>query len=177
MSMTEKEKYETSWGNCRVSYYCGDRSVMSSFHSHKYYEMSLIMSGCVRSLLCDRYEDSDKCRLVLTAPGTPHYIYMTAPSLYERVNLCFSVEFIRVNHSIADACALAISTPQGIILHTGDFKLDTTPIDGEMMDIVRLGQLGAQGITMLLCESTNVERAGHTPSEKKVGFSFERILV
>ena len=77
-----------------MSYYCGDRSVMSSFHSHKYYEVSLIMSGCVRSLLCDRYEDSDRCRFVLTAPGTPHYIYMTAPSLYERVNLCFSVEFI-----------------------------------------------------------------------------------
>ena len=89
---------------------------------------------------------------------------------------CFKVEFIRVNHSIADACALAISTPQGVILHTGDFKLDTTPIDGEMMDIVRLGQLGAQGITMLLCESTNVERPGHTPSEKKVGHSLGRIL-
>ena len=89
---------------------------------------------------------------------------------------CFKVEFIRVNHSIADACALAISTPQGVILHTGDFKLDTTPIDGEMMDIVRLGQLGAEGITMLLCESTNVERAGHTPSERRVGFSLEKIL-
>lgn len=89
---------------------------------------------------------------------------------------CFKIEFIRVNHSIADACALAISTPQGVILHTGDFKLDTTPIDGEMMDIVRLGTLGAEGVTMLLCESTNVERAGHTPSEKKVGFSLEKIL-
>ena len=89
---------------------------------------------------------------------------------------CFKIEFIRVNHSIADACALAISTPQGVILHTGDFKLDTTPIDGEMMDIVRLGQLGAEGVTLLLCESTNVERPGHTPSERKVGFSLERIL-
>ena len=89
---------------------------------------------------------------------------------------CFKVEFIRVNHSIADACALAISTPQGVILHTGDFKLDVTPIDGEMMDIVRLGQLGNEGVTMLLCESTNVERPGHTPSERKVGFSLEKIL-
>ena len=89
---------------------------------------------------------------------------------------CFKIEFIRVNHSIADACALAISTPQGVILHTGDFKLDTTPIDGEMMDIVRLGQLGAEGVTMLLCESTNVERPGHTPSERKVGFSLGKIL-
>ncbi|MBQ7907550.1 MAG: ribonuclease J [Clostridia bacterium] len=89
---------------------------------------------------------------------------------------CFKVEFIRVNHSIADACALAISTPQGVIVHTGDFKLDTTPIDGEMMDIVRLGQLGKEGVLMLLCESTNVERAGHTPSEKNVGVSLEKIF-
>ena len=89
---------------------------------------------------------------------------------------CFKIEFIRVNHSIADACALAITTPQGLILHTGDFKLDVTPIDGEMMDIVRLGQLGADGVRMLLCESTNVERAGYTPSEKRVGFSLEKIL-
>ena len=90
---------------------------------------------------------------------------------------CFKVEFIRVNHSIADACALAITTPQGVIVHTGDFKLDTTPIDGEMMDIVRLGQLGREGVLMLLCESTNVERAGHTPSEKNVGVSLERIFM
>ena len=90
---------------------------------------------------------------------------------------CFKVEFIRVNHSIADACALAIFTPQGTIIHTGDFKLDTTPIDGEMMDVVRLGQLGNEGVLMLLCESTNVERAGHTPSEKNVGVSLERIFL
>lgn len=88
----------------------------------------------------------------------------------------FSVEFIRVNHSIADACALAISTPQGMVIHTGDFKLDTTPIDGEMMDIVRLGQLGAEGVLMLMCESTNVERPGYTPSERNVGFSLEKIF-
>lgn len=89
----------------------------------------------------------------------------------------FKVEFIRVNHSIADACALAISTPQGVIVHTGDFKLDTTPVDGEMMDIVRLGQLGREGVLMLLCESTNVERAGHTPSEKNIGVSLEKIFL
>ena len=89
---------------------------------------------------------------------------------------CFKIEFVRVNHSIADACALAISTPQGMVIHTGDFKLDTTPIDGEMMDIVRLGQLGNEGVLMLLCESTNVERAGSTPSEKRVGFSLEKIF-
>ena len=90
---------------------------------------------------------------------------------------CFKIEFIRVNHSIADACALAIFTPQGTVIHTGDFKLDTTPIDGEMMDVVRLGQLGNEGVLMLLCESTNVERSGHTPSEKNVGVSLERIFL
>ena len=88
---------------------------------------------------------------------------------------CFKVEFIRVNHSIADACALAITTPQGVIFHTGDFKLDTNPIESEMMDITRIGQLGKEGITMLLCESTNVERPGYTPSESKVGVSLEKI--
>ncbi|MGM9646097.1 MAG: RNase J family beta-CASP ribonuclease [Eubacteriales bacterium] len=88
----------------------------------------------------------------------------------------FKVEFIRVNHSIADACALAITTPQGVIIHTGDFKLDTTPIESEMMDITRLGELGNKGVRMLLCESTNVERPGYTPSERKVGFSLEKIF-
>ena len=88
---------------------------------------------------------------------------------------CFKVEFIRVNHSIADACALAITTPQGVIFHTGDFKLDTNPIESEMMDITRIGTLGKEGITMLLCESTNVERPGYTPSESKVGISLEKI--
>ncbi len=87
-----------------------------------------------------------------------------------------TAEFIHVNHSIADACAIALHTPLGVLLHTGDFKLDTSPIDGEMMDIVRLGELGREGVLMLLCESTNAERAGHTPSEKKVGASLENIF-
>ncbi len=86
------------------------------------------------------------------------------------------IEFIHVNHSIADACALAIRTPLGVLLHTGDFKLDTSPIDGEMMDVVRLGELGREGVLMLMCESTNAERAGHTPSERKVGASLEYIF-
>ena len=86
------------------------------------------------------------------------------------------VEFIHVNHSIPDACALAIHTPLGTLVHTGDFKLDTTPIDGEMMDIVRLGELGREGVLMLMCESTNAERPGHTPSEKNVGESLEYIF-
>ena len=86
------------------------------------------------------------------------------------------VEFIHVNHSIADACALAIRTPLGVLLHTGDFKLDTSPIDGGMMDLVRLGELGREGVLMLMCESTNAERPGHTPSERKVGASLEYIF-
>ncbi len=88
----------------------------------------------------------------------------------------FTVEFIRVNHSIADACALAINTPLGMVVHTGDFKLDLTPIDGDMMDITRLGELGRQGVLLLMCESTNAERPGYTPSETKVGKSLEMIF-
>ncbi len=87
-----------------------------------------------------------------------------------------SVEFIHVNHSIADACCLAITTPLGVIVHSGDFKLDVTPIDGEMMNITRLGEIGKKGVLLLMCESTNAERAGHTPSEKKVGKSLEHIF-
>lgn len=93
-----------------------------------------------------------------------------------RFGSSFAVEFIHVNHSIADACALAIDTPAGKIFHTGDFKLDLTPIDGEPMDITRLGELGKEGIELLLCESTNAERPGYTPSERKVGRSLEYIF-
>ena len=96
----------------------------------------------------------------------------------ETVNAgCFSVEFIRVNHSIADACALAIRTPAGTIVHTGDFKLDLTPIEGEIMNLTRLGQLGEEGVLLLMCESTNAERPGYTPSEKKVGHSLDNIFM
>ena len=87
-----------------------------------------------------------------------------------------SVEFIHVNHSIADACALAIHTPLGTIVHSGDFKLDISPIEGEMMDIGRLGELGREGVLLLMCESTNAERPGSTPSERKVGESLEVIF-
>ena len=87
-----------------------------------------------------------------------------------------NVEFIHVNHSIADACALAIHTPLGTVVHTGDYKLDITPIDGEMMDLRRLGELGHRGVLALLGESTNAERAGFTPSEKKVGQSLDYIF-
>lgn len=88
----------------------------------------------------------------------------------------FSVEFIRTNHSIADACALAIRTPLGIVLHMGDFKIDTTPIVGEMIDLTRIGELGNEGVLALMSDSTNVERAGFTMSERSVGDRFEQIF-
>ncbi|MBE6643382.1 MAG: ribonuclease J [Ruminococcaceae bacterium] len=89
----------------------------------------------------------------------------------------FSVEFIHVNHSIADACCLAIKTPVGMVIHSGDFKLDLTPVDGDIMNITRLGELGNKGVTLLLCESTNAEEPGYTMSEKTVGASLENIFM
>jgi len=89
----------------------------------------------------------------------------------------FKCEFIRVNHSIADACMIAIRTPEGTILHTGDFKLDVSPIGGEMMDLTRIGEYGREGILLLMCESTNVDHPGFTPSERKVGFSLDHIFM
>lgn len=88
----------------------------------------------------------------------------------------FSVEFIRTNHSIADSCALAIKTPVGKVLHMGDFKIDTTPIVGEMIDLTRIGELGKEGFLALMSDSTNVERAGFAMSEKSVGDKFEQIF-
>ena len=86
---------------------------------------------------------------------------------------CFSVEFIHVNHSIADAVAFAIHTPVGTVVFTGDFKIDPTSKDG-MIDLARLGELGNQGVLALLADSTNVERVGYTPSEKLVADSLDR---
>ena len=86
----------------------------------------------------------------------------------------FEVEFIRVNHSIADSVCLAIKTPLGMVVHSGDFKIDSTPVDGEMMDLTRLGEIGRSGVKLLMCESTNVEREGYTHSERCVGESFIR---
>ena len=89
---------------------------------------------------------------------------------------CFEVEFIRVNHSIPDAVALAITTPIGKVIHTGDFKIDVTPIHGEMTDLARLGELGKEGVLCMLCDSTNVERPGYSDSERKVGARFDELF-
>ena len=88
----------------------------------------------------------------------------------------FSVEFIHVNHSIADAVAFAIKCPVGTCVHTGDFKIDSTPIQGGMMDLARLGELGKEGVLALLADSTNVERSGFTRSERSVGASFDALF-
>ena len=89
---------------------------------------------------------------------------------------CFSIEFIRVNHSIPDAVALAIKTPVGTIVHTGDFKIDLTPISGGMIDLVRFGELGNEGVLALMSDSTHVETPGHSASERKVGESFDKLF-
>ena len=88
----------------------------------------------------------------------------------------FTVEAIRVNHSIPDSVAFAIKTPVGTVVLTGDFKIDLSPIDGEMTDLTRLGELGNEGVLALLCESTNAERGGYTPSERTVGKSLDEIF-
>ncbi len=95
----------------------------------------------------------------------------------DKVNLgCFEVEAIHVNHSIPDALALAINSPAGLILQTGDFKIDTTPIDGEVIDLARIAKLGEKGVLCLLSDSTNAQRPGYTSSERTVGESFARLF-
>jgi len=89
---------------------------------------------------------------------------------------CFKVEFIHVNHSIPDAVALAIKTPIGKIVHTGDFKIDTTPVSGGMIDLARFGELGNKGVLALLADSTNIERQGYSRSERNVGERFNELF-
>lgn len=102
----------------------------------------------------------DKAKLNVVNPG-------------DKVNLgCFEVELIHVNHSIPDAVALAIKSPAGVVIQTGDFKIDTTPIDGGVIDLPRLGELGNEGVLCLLSDSTNAAKPGFTESESKVGETF-----
>jgi len=89
---------------------------------------------------------------------------------------CFKIEFIHTNHSISDSVALAIKTPIGMIIHTGDFKIDPTPVTGEMIDLTRFGELGRKGVLALLSDSTNVETPGHCPSERLVGNRFDELF-
>ena len=95
----------------------------------------------------------------------------------QSINLgCFRVEFLKVNHSIADAAGLAIFTPAGIIVHTGDFKIDYTPVFGDAMDLTRFGELGKKGVLALMCDSTNVMRPGFTSSERTVGKTIDHLF-
>ena len=119
------------------------------------------MTNGLIKLKLEEHKLADKVKLITHKPG-------------EVVKAgCFSVEFIHVNHSIADAVAFAIKTPVGTVVFTGDFKIDPTATDG-MMDLARLGQLGSEGVLALLADSTNVERAGYTPSESLVADSLDR---
>ena len=88
----------------------------------------------------------------------------------------FKVEFVRVNHSIAGACALSITTPVGVVFHTGDFKVDYTPLAGQPIDLGRIAEIGNQGVLALMADSTNVERPGYTMSERKVGETFNNLF-
>lgn len=95
----------------------------------------------------------------------------------QSINLgCFRVEFLKVNHSIADAAGLAIFTPAGVIVHTGDFKIDYTPVFGDAMDLTRFGELGKKGVLALMCDSTNVMRPGFTSSERTVGKTIDHLF-
>ena len=89
---------------------------------------------------------------------------------------CMAVEFIRVNHSIPDACGFAIHTPAGVVVHTGDFKVDYTPIEGGIIDLARFGELGSKGVLALMSDSTNSERAGYTQTERTVGKAFDKLF-
>ncbi len=95
----------------------------------------------------------------------------------QSINLgCFRIEFIKTNHSISDAAALAIYTPAGVIVHTGDFKIDYTPVFGDAIDLGRFAELGKKGVLALMCDSTNVEREGYTPSERTVGRTLQHLF-
>ena len=90
---------------------------------------------------------------------------------------CFQVEFVKVTHSISGAMALAITTPVGVYFHTGDYKLDYTPIDGEPMNLIRLAEIGRKGVLLLTADSTNAERPGFSMSEKKVGHTLDNLFI
>ena len=119
------------------------------------------MTNGLIKLKLEEHKLADKVKLITHKPGD-----MVKAG-------CFQVEFIHVNHSIADACALAIHTPVGTVIFTGDFKIDPTAKDG-MMDLARFGELGTQGVLALCADSTNVERSGYTPSETMVAENLDR---
>ncbi|MCQ2406297.1 MAG: ribonuclease J, partial [Oscillospiraceae bacterium] len=121
-------------------------------------------TGALISLKLEEHDLVKKTKIIEVSPGET----VTAG--------VFSVEFIHINHSIPDAVAFAIKTPMGTVVHTGDFKIDVTPISGKMADLTRLGTLGNEGVLALLADSTNVEKAGHSESESSVGKRFDELI-
>jgi ribonuclease J len=113
----------------------------------------------------------------LTEHNLIHNVRRKVVKFGQSINLgCFRIEFIKTNHSIVDAAALAIYSPAGIIIHTGDFKVDYTPVYGDAIDLQRFAELGKKGVLALMCDSTNAERPGFTPSEKKLGPVFDSLF-
>ena len=113
----------------------------------------------------------------LTEHNLIHNVRRKVVKFGQNINLgCFRIEFIKTNHSIVDAAALAIYSPAGIVVHTGDFKVDYTPVYGDAIDLQRFAELGKKGVLALMCDSTNAERQGFTPSEKKLGPVFDMLF-
>ena len=119
-----------------------------------------LTAGIVQTRLLE-HKLSDKVKLVRRERGDSFKVGI------------FGVEFIRTNHSVPDSVAVAVTTPLGVVLHTGDFKIDTTPVASEMIDLTRFGELGREGVLLLMSDSTNAERPGYTMSERKVGESMD----
>jgi ribonuclease J len=132
---------------------------------------------CMQQVVCPIHGTAMTCGLIklkLEEHGLANSVKLLTHKVGDVVKAgCFSVEFIHVNHSIADAVAFAVHTPVGTVIFTGDFKIDPTAKDG-MIDLARFGELGKQGVLALLCDSTNVERAGYTPSENTVAEGLDR---
>ncbi len=132
---------------------------------------------CMQQVVCPIHGTAMTCGLIklkLEEHGLANSVKLLTHKVGDVVKAgCFSVEFIHVNHSIADAVAFAVHTPVGTVIFTGDFKIDPTAKDG-MIDLARSGELGKQGVLALLCDSTNVERAGYTPSENTVAEGLDR---
>lgn len=113
----------------------------------------------------------------LTEHNLIHNVRRKVVKFGQNINLgCFRIEFIKTNHSIVDAAALAIYSPAGIVVHTGDFKVDYTPVYGDAIDLQRFAELGKKGVLALMCDSTNAERPGFTPSERKLGAVFDTLF-
>ncbi len=113
----------------------------------------------------------------LTEHNLVHNVRRKVVKFGQNINLgCFRIEFIKTNHSIVDAAALAIYSPAGVVIHTGDFKVDYTPVYGDAIDLQRFAELGKKGVLALMCDSTNAERQGFTPSEKKLGSVFDMLF-